>query len=173
MTAPDPSEGRLIADYVRHFGEMVAAADALKNPVLPTDYAVTSMGAGHRWLARAVPGARHQIAVIGLTEAEARSRFEDAWRRWCELIPATSNPYWDARDCCSLDHCNCPVEFHMHPGSYHWHEEWPDHDHHDLGADHRHDSTVPHHSHKDSLAGQDLDDGRVREPGGLSDGAER
>lgn len=50
------------------------------------DYVAAPMGAdGHRWLARSSRRPRHQIAVTGLTEAEARTNFEDAWRAWNDL----------------------------------------------------------------------------------------
>lgn len=58
----------------------------MAEPARHADYVVTPMGAsGHRWLARSTPTARLQIAVIGLTEDEARDRFDAAWRSWCVL----------------------------------------------------------------------------------------
>jgi hypothetical protein len=72
-------------------------------PALSADYVAEPMGAnGHRWLARSVPGARHQIAVTGLTEAEARANFEAAWLGWNDLHRADalkpSMPYCSVCD---------------------------------------------------------------------------
>jgi hypothetical protein len=63
--------------------------DAINESIPCAEYSALPMGQnGHRWLARSVPGARHQIAVTGLTEAEARAQFEAAWQAWERLTNA-------------------------------------------------------------------------------------